>query len=61
MLFFFAETFRSFLLKHFGHLSHSCIETHHITVFFSLNFQNSDQNDLVFLVISKTFWSMTEK
>jgi len=30
---FFAETFRSFLLRHFGHLSHSCIETCHNSVF----------------------------
>jgi len=36
VLFFFAETFWS--LKHFGHLSHSCIKTRHNTVF-SLYFQ----------------------
>jgi len=41
---FFAETFRSFLaetfwsLKHFGHLSHSCVKTRHKSVF-SLYFQ----------------------
>ena len=36
---FFAETFRSFFVEtfwsliHFGHLSHSCIKTHHNSVF----------------------------
>jgi len=39
VLLFFAETVRSFFvetfwsLKHFGHLSHSCIKTHYHSVF----------------------------
>jgi len=60
--FFFVETFRSFWsLKHLGHLSHSCIKTHHKSVFSAYIFKHSDRNDLFFLVISKTFWPMTEK
>jgi len=38
-VFFLVETFRSFLLRHFGHLSHSCVKTHHNSVF-SLYFQS---------------------
>jgi len=41
-------------------LSYSCIKTHH-KCFLAYIFKHSDQNDLIFSVISKTFWSMTEK
>ena len=66
VLLFFAEAFQWFLveifwsLKYFGHLSHSCIKTCHETVL-SLYFQTFLLKWQLFLVISKTFHSMTEK
>jgi len=61
VLFFFAETFRSFLLRHFGHLSHSCIKTRHNNGF-SLYFQTFWSKWLnLFRSFQKRFGSMTEK
>jgi len=67
--FFFAKAFRSFLaerfwsLKHFGHLSHTCINLKLTTkVFFSLYVEAFWLKSLNFFsVISKAFQSMTKK
>jgi len=50
-------------LKHFDHLSHSCVKSLKLTtkVLFSLYFQTFWQKWQFYSVISKTFRSMTEK
>jgi len=64
---FFAETFRSYLaeefwsLKHFGRLSHSSIKTRRNRVFSPIFSAILTEMALIFSVISKSFWSMTEK
>jgi len=51
----------SFSLRHFGHLSHSCIETRHCSIS-NLYFQTFWPKWLNFFrSIQKTFRSMTEK
>jgi len=47
------ETFRSFVLQLYQNFPKQCS--------YAYVFRCSDQNDLIFLVISKTFQSMTEK
>jgi len=60
-LFFFAETFRSFLaetfrsLKHFGDLLHTCNKTRPKKCFLANIFKHSDRNDLFFRSFQKRF------
>jgi len=54
------------MLRRFGHwnISAICLTVVlklAITVFLACIFKHSDQNDLIFSVISKTFQAMTEK
>jgi len=53
------ETFQSFVSQFYGKLGLRFQLA--ITVFLACIFKHSDQKDLIFSVISKTFQAMTEK
>jgi len=51
-----------FSLRHFGHLPHSCIKTRRNSVHYSIfSVILTEMTYFFFLIISKTFRSMTEK